>query len=161
MKSSRCIAYSDSSCIYGGYVDLIRGKLVVTHGYYKTVFGPSNPSGVVGNNERHGYYMPITFKSAIELHNNGQGPYNGKTFCNVAFWGWDYYGDTTHYYIDGNLAYVFLPVGTAADTEIEFCAELATPIEYDLTPEQIKTLKGTNNIWSDTNGNVEVKYWIH
>jgi len=39
--------------------------------------------------------------------------------------------------------------------------KLATPIEYDLTTEQIKTLKGTNNIWSDANGNIEVKYWTH
>ena len=38
---------------------------------------------------------------------------------------------------------------------------LNEPIHYQLTPQQIKTLVGTNNIWSDTNGNIEVKFWTH
>ena len=37
--------------------------------------------------------------------------------------------------------------------------ELATPIEYDLTPVEITALVGTNNIWGDTNGNAEVEYY--
>ena len=35
--------------------------------------------------------------------------------------------------------------------------ELATPIEVTLTPTQVKTLLGNNNIWSDS-GSVEVEY---
>ena len=34
---------------------------------------------------------------------------------------------------------------------------LATPIEYDITPEQLKTFTGTNNIWSNAD-RVEVEY---
>ena len=30
-----------------------------------------------------------------------------------------------------------------------------------LTPTQLKTLRGTNNIWSNSNGNLEVAYWKH
>ena len=161
-KGSSATAFEPYGTVYGGYVDPVRGKLVATHGIYTTVFGPSVSSSIIGDTERHGYYMNVQFKSANYLHGNGQGPYNLKrTFCNVAFWGWDYFGDYVHYYIDGNLAYIMLPIGTDPDTEIQFCAELATPIEYDLTPEQIKTLKGTNNIWSDANGDIEVKYWTH
>lgn len=37
------------------------------------------------------------------------------------------------------------------------CYELATPIEYDLTAPNIKSLLGANNIWSDT-GDVSVEY---
>lgn len=160
-RGSVATDYESRATIYGGYVDLVRNKVVATHGIYKTVFGPSNPAGVLGDYERHGYNMNIEFKPAIDLHDDGQGPYNGKTFCNVAFWGWDYFGDRLHYYIDGRVAYIMLPVGTDANTEIEFCAELATPIEYNITPQILKTLKGTNNIWSDLNGDVEVKYWAH
>jgi len=32
---------------------------------------------------------------------------------------------------------------------------------YTLTPQTIKALKGINNIWSDANGNIEVKFWKH
>ena len=35
--------------------------------------------------------------------------------------------------------------------------ELATPVTYQLTPQEIKTLLGVNNIWSDA-GNTAVTY---
>ena len=38
--------------------------------------------------------------------------------------------------------------------------ELATPITYQLTPQEIITLVGVNNIWADT-GDVSVKYRTH
>jgi hypothetical protein len=37
------------------------------------------------------------------------------------------------------------------------CYELATPLTIDLTPQQMTTLLGTNNIWSDA-GDVTVEY---
>ena len=42
---------------------------------------------------------------------------------------------------------------------VQLVYELATPLTYQLTPQQIKTLS-TNNVWSDA-GNVEVEYWAH
>lgn len=44
---------------------------------------------------------------------------------------------------------------TAYDAEI--VVPLATPLTYALTAEQITTLLGTNNIWSDA-GDVEIEY---
>lgn len=38
---------------------------------------------------------------------------------------------------------------------------LAEPITIQLTPQQLFTLKGINNIWSNTNGQTEVKFWTH
>lgn len=35
------------------------------------------------------------------------------------------------------------------------------PITYQLTPQQLLTFKGTNNIWSNSNGQTEVKFWTH
>ena len=40
--------------------------------------------------------------------------------------------------------------------EFEIAYKLATPIEIDLTPTQINSLLGSNNIWHDGNGDVEV-----
>ena len=36
--------------------------------------------------------------------------------------------------------------------------KITTPIVYQLTPQEIQTLIGTNVIWSDTNTNMTVKY---
>lgn len=41
---------------------------------------------------------------------------------------------------------------------IQFCVEIATPFDIDLTPHQIEALLGVNNVWHDGNGNTEVKY---
>ena len=40
--------------------------------------------------------------------------------------------------------------------------ELKTPIVHTLTPQTLKTLRGTNNIWASNNGgNIELAYWSH
>ena len=46
----------------------------------------------------------------------------------------------------------------ANDTPLTVAYKLGTPIEYTLTPQQITTLIGTNNVWSDANGDITVKY---
>jgi len=40
---------------------------------------------------------------------------------------------------------------------VQLCYELATPIEYTLTPQEVKTYLGQNNIWNDV-GDTEVTY---
>ena len=43
---------------------------------------------------------------------------------------------------------------------VHLAYELATPLTYQLTPTEIVTLLGVNNIWADT-GDISVKYWAH
>ena len=45
----------------------------------------------------------------------------------------------------------------AAMTGVQFVYELAEPIEIQLTPQQVNSLLGANNIWADT-GDTEVEY---
>jgi hypothetical protein len=40
---------------------------------------------------------------------------------------------------------------------VQLVYELATPIEYTLTGQEVRTFLGQNNIWNDT-GNTEVMY---
>jgi len=44
---------------------------------------------------------------------------------------------------------------------IDIYWETDYPTSFTLTPTQLKTLKNQNNIWSNTNGITEVKYWTH
>lgn len=47
------------------------------------------------------------------------------------------------------------------DNSLQIIYPIDTPIHYQLTPQQLLTLKGTNNVYSDTNGQTEIKYWKH
>ena len=42
---------------------------------------------------------------------------------------------------------------------LQICYKLATPLTYQLTPKQIQTLVGTNNVWSEQ-GDIELSYHI-
>lgn len=49
----------------------------------------------------------------------------------------------------------------AAVSNVMLVYELATPIEYPLTPAQLKTLKGANVLYTSLNGNVSPIYWTN
>jgi len=50
----------------------------------------------------------------------------------------------------------------AAMQGVQFVYELATPVTYTLTPQEVlRTLRGENNLWSDANGDTTVDYWTH
>lgn len=46
-----------------------------------------------------------------------------------------------------------------ANNGSDVCCELAEPTTYHLTPTQIRTLVGNNNIWADTGNIIEGKYF--
>lgn len=48
--------------------------------------------------------------------------------------------------------------GTTPTTGAQVVYELATPQTVTLTPTEVQLLLGTNNVWSDTNGNVTLTY---
>lgn len=48
--------------------------------------------------------------------------------------------------------------GTTPTIGAQVVYQLATPIVYQLTPQQITALVGDNVLWSDINGDMEVKY---
>lgn len=149
--------------IFGGYVDLISGTLVVTHEvtmmdstwdwmmfqfpadggitcnqFYadNTIFLPAGRREILCNafnpiliDDRHHYDMSAYL---------GVGAYCFRydDIASVADWK------------------TFL-----ATNEIFVYHELATPQTYQLTPQQVNTLVGTNNVWSEQ-GNIELSYHI-
>lgn len=149
--------------VYGGYVDLVKGEVVeewVSESLgnynwtrYNTATGisrwkcggiPIEPSEH-RNDVLHGLsdkLLPISYNSS---------------------WGITYrisQGSA------GTTTYVILPTMTLEEANAfletaTLCYKLATPTTYPLDPVTIRTLKGLNNIWSDANGNIEVKFWTH
>ena len=47
--------------------------------------------------------------------------------------------------------------GWLLSNNVQFCYKLATPVTYQLTPVEVATILGTNNIWADT-GDSNVEY---
>lgn len=48
--------------------------------------------------------------------------------------------------------------GTTPTTGAQVVYELATPLTYTLTPQQVKTLVGTNNVWASSGQIVSIKF---
>lgn len=164
------IPISFGRTIYGGHVDLVKGEVVEEYGsvdlstvgfsqYGKSIHCWSGAISdmVFGNQLDAGTlycdsYKPDSKKSIL---NNGY---------NLGIWG---YSTTQRKVIIRNDAYIDedgVYDITAFNESLQgvlLYYPLATPNVYPLTPQTIKALKGINNIWSDANGNIELKFWTH
>ena len=141
------------SPVYGGTLDVVSGVLTVTHKTLDTVWSAGETSGEFTNVIRKVFIFDDVLTGS-----------NAKTrICNIAKYSVNYSSDTVHYYIGTTgghgVAYVFLPVDTPADTPIQVCEELVTPITIQLTPSQITALVGNNTLWSDADGEMTAIYY--
>lgn len=154
--------------VYGGYVDVTGGELVVDRAMttnpvwslrnsdgdrpwirleIKTLFPPA------GEERKKAREMIICSKARTAANTGGNVP---ESALNYGIWSYDM--DTTR---------IYMPEGyTEADAQtymenIQIVYPLAEPIHYQLTPQQLLTLKGINNVYSDANGQTEIKYWKH
>lgn len=142
--------------VYGGVLDVTRGKLHVTHGKYTL-----DNTATAGQFDINTYadrnrisYVPYqsdgktngTFKAdKLETAPNAPG--------GIGTGDYQIFGSTTapHLWIT-----VPTTIATVADfltyissNPIEVVYELATPIDIDLTPEVISAVVGTNNVFAD------------
>lgn len=148
--------------VYGGVLDVTRGKLHVT--YTETLIKNLSWTKSTSANKRF-YTLSVssTIKrpptqndvgdslceigstiSANYLYSNHDGiaiNTNGEI--------WLYFTD----YVDKTAEEMITDLG---DYKIVFA--LDTPFDIDLTPEVISAVVGTNNVYSDTNGNTTVKF---
>lgn len=154
--------------IFGGYVDLISGKLVVTYGYADLgaldwikvgasaypIFRASLPDAKAGGGVGG---MRNAISNTYPMASRGEAMYEGtedKVFIiNTSYLGADgfvYVRDST---------YTNATTFKSAMNGVQLVYELATPQTYQLTPQQVNTLVGTNNVWSEQ-GNIELSYHI-
>lgn len=143
---------------YGGTVDVLTGKMVVDRAL--RVFNGSE-NGWQNYPNFSGYYITIT-EMAVSTRASG--------ISNMLVARYDSAQATNAMWL-GVANRIFFAIGvyesmgsTLADfksflsaNNLQVVFPLATPIEITLTPTQIETLLGTNNIWSDA-GSVDVEY---
>lgn len=149
---------SEAGTVYGGTLDVTTGVLTVTH---KSIKGST-----LGTWAQHPNYATQYRKNFSDANTGGYAKKNG--YRNIFS---DSY--TTGNSSDNNTIFGFSesalvtihdnrfesdPVGfTAAIADVQFVYELETPLTYQLTPTEVKSLLGENHIAADT-GNVSVTY---
>lgn len=167
----REVTISFGSTVYGGVLNVTTGVLTVTHGivdmdslnwtyntsYSYPYFTAQLPSDAVGGGSiisgrktlLCSEYLSIdNIKASVFRSNN----YNLKICQNP---------DTTTRRIlvqDSNFTDATTFKQNLTNDSAKLVYELATPTEVQLTPTEVKTLLGQNNIWADT-GEVEVTYY--
>lgn len=156
------VSLSSSGTVYGGILDVVSGELVVNH-----VFHEFDGNEAIGNIAAVGTYA----RTRYTLSNiGGSGVMDGLTNFSHGIIDTEWAGEFGHAYGTRSYAYLFLPCGATASsaqaylagqktagTPVQIVWILATPITYQLTAQEVKTLLGNNNIWADA-GDVTVTY---
>ena len=142
--------------VYGGTLDVVTGVLTVDRAmvdlgtlnytydssgrFYTSINGKKNEAS---DNDMmlaiSSMYMPMT---ATAFQNT---PTDG-TMRGATIGGYVYFR---------NSAYTDAATFKTAMSGVQLCYELATPLTYQLTPQEIQALVGTNNVWSSS-GDVSV-----
>ena len=154
---------TEAGTVYGGVLDVTRGVLTVDRAMV-TLDGSNNESiinttGEYANTALWSSYSSIGTKNAIFISDKLKtiNPSAASVSANL----WNVWCSTvaprmwfsipkTLTTNEGLRAYL-------AENPITVIYPLATPITYQLTPQEITSLLGTNNLWADT-GNSDVEY---
>lgn len=144
--------------VYGGYVDLVTGE-VVQEQIAKTFT-------ILDSNLTTEHTNTIQYRFSFNVPLYGQGnTTKGITMCNVAPYSYTN-NDSVHWYTTTNNAngnvYFWLPKDFSSTDTIIVVATLYTPQTIvTLTPTQLKTLRGANEFWTNSNGNISIDYYTH
>ncbi|MBQ1573652.1 MAG: hypothetical protein IIZ78_21215, partial [Clostridiales bacterium] len=146
--------------VYGGVLDVTRGKLHVTH-YGVEYDGTEDGWNWYGDYQQASIALSYPAKydaTAVSYMCNRLTPIaNQSRPANV--------GNYSSLVSSGANSAFSTPETSLANFKtwlgshhVQFVYELATPFDIDLTPVQIRALMGENNVYSDTNGNTTVKF---
>lgn len=144
---------STAGTVYGGTINILTGVLTAIHAKYII----DNESQITRNSNYSWYCSPGDAKrsdtsSLSVISNKFKSSMSGnQDVCFLHPDGYIRFNTSVGY---ANRHELFLAIGA-----IEFIYPLATPITYQLTPVQVRSLLGTNNVWADC-GNISIKYFV-
>ncbi len=144
--------------VYGGNLDVVSGKLTLNHAMVDMGTLPWE------------YYVESSTKAYFYAGLSDPKGYNGwevpSAWCEkykTQTWNDMSQGEFSIFWARSNGINVIDNAYTSASTfktsvnGVKLVYELATPTEIQLTPQEVKTLLGSNNVWSES-GTVEVEY---
>lgn len=159
---------TEAGTIYGGTLDVVSGELIVTHGL---VAFDGSENWVLSNPSSAGCY--VQFNDLVRTNN-----YIGKILCDklstfstflnddykLAEYGITAYGKTTFpnqnwiYAKNEQTPTVASFKAWLSENPITICYYLATPQTYQLSPEDVKTLAGFNQVYSNAGPVIGIKF---
>lgn len=152
---------TEAGTVYGGYADLVSGELVVD--MVSTTFGQMTgwSKSVDFNYFVTNEVIPDAINASADIKNVVSSIYPSAIISNTN----SELGISLTKSRRIRVRQADMSMATdawlAEVKDKQFCYKLATPITHQLTPQQLSTLKGINNVYSDTNGQTEIKYWKH
>ena len=157
---------TEAGTVYGGTLDVVSGKLSVDR-RLKTFVGATSEGWSFGSGAHQYFYCTLeTLNAGINSEvvcdtfpNNGQISGGNNTQGVYVFNSTAYNGFTLY------LRWNALGVTTLAElrnwlhtNNITICYKLTTLTEIQLTPQEVTTLLGDNNIWVDSGNILELEY---
>lgn len=154
---------TEAGTVYGGTINLVTGVLTVTNGYVE-LDGSNDEdwaftSGFayyrgLRSTAKAGAYSVVPNILCDKLETVAYGQSQGKV-------SWISIDNGKDLRIKaGGITDVASARTWLSSNSIQVTYELATPKTYQLTPHQIQTLVGQNNLWSDTNGEMTIMYQL-
>lgn len=157
--------------VYGGTLDVISGKMATGYGIYTMTgnesitrtssgyFVSTTPLPNVAKAKTGGYAGWCSHYKVVELGSSTfYATDNALTYSNTSISTIDgRYAITDSRFDNADDFKSFLSAQVTAGTPVQIVYELAEPITYQLTPQEVTTLLGTNHVWTDV-GPVEVTY---
>ena len=154
---------SEAGTVYGGTLDVITGLLTVTHGivdlgdydwtYYTGGTNPIFYTTVTGTRQYSNGDMPNAISSMYKVRISQ----SRSNFARYALDGEFTFLSTTESLAIRNSDYTSAAAFKTAMSGQTVVYELATPLAYQLTPQQIATIRpGINNVWCDTGPVIEL-----
>lgn len=173
---------NDVGTVYGGYVDLVKGELVATHysftldgvNYYVSSGGQTYTGtdgtllaaayDYIGNNSFKDLPMGVINSISNSISNKYLVTGNNKIIgIQTTNAGSPYYRlvvDASELDdISNSTAIINSLKIWLQNNPIQICYKLAEPIHYQLTPQQILSLKGINNFSCGIKNDLSVRYW--
>lgn len=169
------ISWTDQGTVFCGSIDIANGTLIKTHNIYELTGTESGASwswdGYLSRWDNsidapNNASQPIiccshtnTFITGSQFFNSRESSNFPLTAC-VSQSGGIRYRDRNNF-TNLETAKTYLKAQYDNGTPVQMVVKRATPQTIQLTPQQIKTLIGQNNIWSNANGDITIKYWKH
>lgn len=160
------LQYNDdpySKKFYGGYIDVTSGEYIKTWRIVTLL-----PSIKLSYGSTYAYRFCFPFSSSMNQQRQTHGPRTsnlkksyvvsstggfaiGKEFIENIL-GIEYTEEALQQYLQDQID---------NGTPLQVIYPLQNPVHYQLDPTVIRTLKGTNNIYTNANGKSIIKYWTH
>ena len=150
------ISFSSAGTVYGGELDVTTGVLTITN-YMKTADG-TEPDGayvLAPSGNMVGLYIGASVVNDVGISNAFK--HAAKSWAGFVEGEFEIFSNTAYFYVPAGRTIANAKAYVAQLGGVQFLGELRTPTTVQLTPAQVATLLGANNVWSDA-GAVEVEY---